>query len=123
METKEEFKLRFMAMSKLIGLVAFFFVFIITVYAMIEMHRSCDYSSMPQLIISAFTFASIYSGFYLVMAKIEHVEKEKTYREHKLEKLRSSNADPELIEEQRIRLENIEQRLNNLYDDETHTLM
>ena len=74
-------KFRFMAMSKLIGVIAFGFVFGITVYSMIEMHNTGDYSNLGQLIISAYGFASVYAGFYLLMAKVEHVEEEKTKRD------------------------------------------
>ena len=49
-----------------------------------EMHNTGNYDALPQLIISAFGFASIYSGFYLTMAKVEHVEEERTKREKEL---------------------------------------
>ena len=71
-------RFRFMAMSKMIGIIAFGFVFMITVYSMKEMHNTGNYDALPQLIISAFGFASIYAGFYLTMVKAEHIEEEKT---------------------------------------------
>ena len=78
----KQLRFRFMAMSKLIGLVAFAFVFMITIYAMNEMHNTGNYDALPQLIISAFGFASVYSGFYLTMDKVEHVEDEKSKRKN-----------------------------------------
>ena len=69
-------RFRFMAMSKMIGIIAFGFVFMITVYSMKEMHNTGNYDALPQLIISAFGFASIYAGFYLTMAKAEQIEEE-----------------------------------------------
>jgi hypothetical protein len=92
-------KFRFMAMSKLIGVIAFLFVFIITGFAMYEMHVSQNYDSMPQLIISAFAFASVYSGFYLTMAKVEHIEEERTLREKELTLLKSQD-DPNIEDEE-----------------------
>lgn len=68
---------KFMAMSKLIGIIACLFVFIIVIYSMYEMHITGDLSNLSQLIISAFSFAGIYTGFYLTMAKAEHIDNER----------------------------------------------
>lgn len=91
--TLKQFRLRFMAMSKLIGIISFSFVLIVVIYAMIEMHITQDLSNLGQLIISAFGFATIYSGFYLTMAKVEHIEVEKTKREKELEMLKQQCGD------------------------------
>lgn len=109
-ETKENGMFKFMAMSKFIGVVAFAFVFMITIYAMIEMHKTQTYAALPQLIISAFGFASVYAGFYLLMAKVEHVEVEKTKREKELIELKTQKAAPELIA-------GVEQEIKELADD------
>lgn len=111
---KNLLKFRFMVTSKFIGIVAFFFIFVITIYAMYEMHISRDYSSLPQLIISAFGFGSVYAGFYLVMAKVEHVEEEKTYRETQLHNLKEKNAPQEEIQAQQQRIADLEQQVSNL---------
>lgn len=117
-------KFRFMAMSKLIGLIAFAFVFMITVYAMNEMHITGNYDSLPQLIISAFGFASIYSGFYLTMAKVEHVEEEKTLREKELAHLKKAkDRDEEEIQDKRSEIEQLKQNINEIINQSTQSLL
>lgn len=110
-------KFRFMAMSKLIGLITFGFVFVVTVYAMYEMHISQDYSNLGQLIISAYGFASVYAGFYLLMAKVEHVEVEKTKREKELASLKNGNASEEEIIEKKSEIQNLVQKMNDLISE------
>ena len=103
MKKKNKYKFRFMAMSKLIGLIAIIFVFIVIIYTMEEMHNTGNYEALPQLIVSAFGFASIYAGFYLTMAKMEHIEAEKTKREKELallKKIGASNEDISLKQEE-----------------------
>ena len=117
-------RFRFMAMSKLIGLIAFVFVFMITVYAMHEMHITGNYDSLPQLIISAFGFASIYSGFYLTMAKVEHAEKERTLREKELAHLKKAkNKDEEEIQDKRTEIEQLKQNINDIISQPTQNLL
>ena len=117
-------KFRFMAMSKLIGLIAFAFVFMITVYAMHEMHITGNYDSLPQLIISAFGFASVYSGFYLTMAKVEHVEDEKSKREKELATLKKGKTkDEEEIQNKKAEIESLRQKMNDILSETTQSLL
>lgn len=117
-------RFRFMAMSKLIGLIAFTFIAIITLYAMNEMHCTGNYDSLPQLIISAFGFASIYSGFYLTMAKMEHIEEEKTNREKELAQLKSAKVrDEEEIQSKKDEIEALRQKMNDIISETTQTLL
>ena len=117
-------RFRFMAMSKLIGLIAFTFVFMITVYAMHEMHITGNYDSLPQLIISAFGFTSIYSGFYLTMAKVEHIEEEKTLREKELANLKKvENKNEEEIQDKRTEIEQLKQKINDIISQSTQNLL
>lgn len=120
---KGQIRFRFMAMSKLIGLIAFGFVFMITMYAMQEMHNTGNYDALPQLIISAFAFASIYSGFYLTMAKVEHVEEEKTKREKELALLKNKDASQEDIIDKKQEVENLRQKINDLLSETSQSLM
>ena len=108
----KQLRFRFMAMSKLIGLVAFAFVFMITIYAMNEMHNTGNYDALPQLIISAFGFASVYSGFYLTMAKVEHVEDEK-----------SKIHDEEEIQAKKAEIELLRQKMNDILSETTQSLL
>lgn len=121
--SKKLLRFRFMVTSKFIGMVAFFFVFIVTVYAMYEMHISRDYSSLSQLIISAFGFASVYAGFYLVMAKVEHVEEEKTRREAQLHTMKQKNVSTEEIEAQKQKILELEQQIGNILSQPQNPLM
>ena len=113
---------RFMAMSKLIGIIVFLFTAIITVYIMYEIHISQNYDVLPQLIISVFGFASIYTGFYLNMAKIEHIEEEKTKREKELALL-TLNNDEEQINLKIQQIEKLEERLDTLINESTQKLL
>lgn len=120
----KKLRFRFMAMSKLIGIIAFCFVLIVTIYAMYEMHISQDYSSLSQLIISAFGFASVYAGFYLTMAKVEHLEEEKTRREMELRKLQKQNDVDEVeIQEKRQQINDTIAKLTELMGEQTSSLL
>lgn len=120
---KKKFKFRFMAMSKLIGLMAIAFVFIVVVYTMEEMHNTGNYEALPQLIISAFGFASIYAGFYLTMAKMEHVEAEKTKREKELALLKKVNASQENIDAKQEEIEGYKQKINEILSETFQSLI
>lgn len=123
-QLKQKPKFRFMAMSKLIGLIAFIFVFMITIYAMREMHNTGNYDSLSQLIISAFGFASVYSGFYLTMAKVEHVEAEKSQREKELATLKKSkNKDEEEIQDKKNEIESLRQKINDIISKSTQSFL
>jgi uncharacterized membrane-anchored protein len=84
---------RFMAMSKLIGIIIIIFLAVIIVYSMIEMHINHDLSSLTQLIISMFALAGVYVGFYLTMAKVEHVEQEISARQERLKECGVTNQE------------------------------
>lgn len=119
-KTSKQLRFRFMAMSKLIGLITFAFVFMITIYAMNEMHAIGTYDALPQLIISAFGFASVYSGFYLTMAKVEHVEEEKSNREKELIALKKNKIkDEEEIQAKREEIEALKQKINDIINETT----
>ena len=119
---KNLLKFKFMAMSKLIGLVAFGFVFMVTIYAMNEMHITGNYDALPQLIISAFGFAGVYAGFYLTMAKVEHVEEEKTKREKELTILKQTNASDEDIQSKKDEISELRQKMNDIISEPTQSL-
>ena len=120
----KQLRFRFMAMSKFIGLVAFAFVFMITIYAMNEMHNTGNYDALPQLIISAFGFASVYSGFYLTMAKVEHVEDEKSKREKELATLKKSKTkDEEEVQAKKAEIELLRQKMNDILSETTQSLL
>lgn len=94
---------RFMAMSKRIGVFIAIVLVIIVGYAMYEMHHQNDLSSLSQLLISTFGIGAVYVGFYLTMAKWEHIETEKTNRQKDLLKLKKQletyNQEEQLSED------------------------
>jgi len=110
---------RFIAMSKFLGVLIFLSLGAIIVYAMLEMHEQSNLDSLPQLIISVFAIGSVYVGFYLTMAKWEHIEQEKTLREKELVKLKSklgqcnTEEDISKLEEEINELEEKEKELEN----------
>lgn len=116
-------KFRFMAMSKLLGILAISLVFIVVIYTMQEMHNSGNYDALPQLILSVFGLASVYVGFYLTMAKMEHVEEEKTKREKELALLQKKEAPQEDIADKRQEIENLRQKMNDLISESTQSLL
>lgn len=116
--------LKFMAMSKLIGIVCFIFVFIIVVYSLIEMHINHEFSVLGQLIISAFAFASIYSGFYLSMAKVEHVEEERSLCKKELEEMRlTSQYTEEDILQKQSEINELRNTIDSILSHEERSLM
>ena len=130
MNNKKHFKtpkFRFMAMSKLIGLIVFAFVFMITIFSMKEMHDTGNYDSLSQLIISAFGFASVYSGFYLTMAKVEHVEEERSNREKELIALKNNNLEnndkSDEIELKKSEIISLIQKVNDLLSESNQPLL
>lgn len=121
----QKLRFRFMAMSKLIGIIAFCFILIIAAYAMYEMHITQTYDSLPQLIISAFGFASIYAGFYLTMAKAEHIEEERTKRETELARLKAQKDvdSAELMEKRQQINDTISKLLELMNNDNNSSLL
>lgn len=104
---------RFLAMSKLIGWIVVGILIIVMIYALIEMHIQRNLDALPQLLISVFGIVSVYIGFYLTMAKWEHVEAEKTARQKELIKLKKSlGEDPNNIIQEQIN--NSEAEINEL---------
>lgn len=116
-------KFRFMAMSKLMGIIVFLFVCAITLFAMKEMHDTNNYDALPQLIISAFGFASVYAGFYLSMAKVEHVEEEITRREKELAMLQAQNSSQEDISDKKEQVKSLTDKLNEILGEVPQNLL
>jgi len=126
--TSQKQKFRFMAMSKLIGLIIGIALCLIIAYTMYEMHIQRDLSSLPQLIISVFAIGSVYVGFYLTMAKWEHLETEKTTREKELLKLKKQlglyNCQEQLeedIQECETEIEKLKNKKEYLEEQEIDT--
>ena len=117
---KEKRTPKFLTMSKLLGLFIMVAIVVVIRYAMYEMHYQNNLDFLPQLIISIFGLGSVYIGFYLTMAKFEHVEYEKTKREKEILKLKKQLQlynDKEQIEEDLIDCNEELNDLENLAND------
>lgn len=87
--------IRFTAMSKLIGFIVVLLVAIVILYSMYEMHRIQDISALQYLICGVFAILTSYIGFYINMAKAEHIEDKKNQIKKELELIRRGNITPE----------------------------
>ena len=112
---------RFLGMSKILGVFILLALAWITIYAMIEMHEQNNLESLPQLLISVFGIGAVYVGFYLTMAKWEHIEEEKTLREKELLKLKKSlnmMDTQEDIEKLEKEIDDLEEKCSEIEQEE-----
>lgn len=103
-------KVKFTAMSKLIGLIVIIIVALVIGYSMYEMHRTQDVSSLQYLIGGAFAILGSYIGFYINMAKAEHIEDKKNQIKKELELIRADG----ITDEEKIREEELRQELESM---------
>lgn len=121
MKRRKEKLNRFMAMSKLIGLVVMFISVSIIVYAMYEMHKINDLSALPTLIGGIFAILASYIGFYINMAKAEHIEDKKNQIKKELELIRRDGITAEERErelELESTLSELSFKLDSINEDE-----
>ena len=104
---------KFTAMSKLIGIVIAFLVITVLIFSMYEMHRLHDLSSLSQLLIGTFAVLTTYIGFYINMAKAEHIEDKKNQIKKELELIRANGITVEEQEKQ----EQLQQQLEQMNID------
>lgn len=121
MKRRKEKLNRFMAMSKLIGLVVMFISVSIIVYAMYAMHKINDLSALPTLIGGIFAILASYIGFYINMAKAEHIEDKKNQIKKELELIRRDGITAEERErelELESTLSELSFKLDSINEDE-----
>lgn len=107
---KVKSKKRFMAMSKLIGIVIMTLSIITILYSMYEMHVTQNLESLPTLIAGVFGLLAAYVGFYINMAKAEHIEDKKNQIKKELELIRRDG----ITKEERVRELELENELQIL---------
>lgn len=120
---KKKKPIRFTAMSKMIGFIIIFIVFVVVGYSMYEMHITQDLSSLQYLICGVLAILGSYIGFYINMAKAEHIEDKKNQIKKEIEMIRR-NDTIELEEQEKIiqELENMDTKLDELnYEEEINT--
>ena len=110
-------KKKFTSMSKLLGFIIIVIVVIVICYSMYEMHRSQDLSSLPTLIGGVLAMLGSYIGFYINMAKAEHIEDKKNQITKELELIKNgtiANKEEQLIHN----LEELKSNLDELDSEE-----
>ena len=119
MAKRKKKPIRFTAMSKMIGLIIIFTVFIVIGYSMYEMHITRDLTSLQYLICGVLAILGSYIGFYINMAKAEHIEDKKNQIKKEIEIIRCKNTI-ELEEQERIiqELEDMNTKLDELNHEE-----
>lgn len=120
-EQKHKKVKRFTPMSKLIGFIVILISIAIIVFTMYEMHRIQDISSIQYLILGGLGLLITYVGFYINMAKAEHLEDKRNQIQKELEILRKDGVTEEEKEkEQELKsiLENINTNIQELHSKE-----
>ena len=114
---------RFMAMSKLLGIFVITVAVAVIIYSMYEMHVTQDLSALPSLLGGILAIVASYIGFYINMAKAEHIEDKKNQIKKELELIRNNRniTDEEKTQEElrlQQELENLDVILDNLNTEE-----
>lgn len=104
-------QIRFTAMSKLIGFVVILIVITVILFSMYEMDKTKDISALQYLICGTLAILGSYIGFYINMAKTEHIEDKKNQIKKELELIR---RDGIITEEEKIKEEELKEELENM---------
>lgn len=100
---------QFMAVSKLIGVIIGFLSVAVIIYAMTIMAVLNNLDALTTLIGGVFGLGGTYVGFYLLMAKAEHIEDKKNAIKKELELIRKDGiTSDEHIREDELKEELIE---------------
>lgn len=115
-KSKKRKPIRFMAMSKLIGLFVTNVVIIVIGYSMYEMHRLENIEMLQYLICGVFAILASYIGFYINMAKAEHIEDKKNQIRKELELIRRDGISEE-EKEREIELQQELEKMNSTLEE------
>lgn len=107
---------KFTAMSKLIGFIVIVIVAIVIIYSMYEMHRIKDISALQYLICGVLAILASYIGFYINMAKAEHIEDKKNQIKKELELIRCDGVTQE-EKEREMKLQHELEIMDSSLDD------
>ena len=113
-------KFRFMAMSKLIGIIFLFIAFSVMIYSMVVMVISNNYDSLSTLIQFSLSSASIYGAFYINMAKAEHIEDIKGSLKKEIESMRLKGVSEEEISYVKDELNATQEVFNNVMQENSN---
>lgn len=109
-EQKQKKTKKFTPMSKLIGFIVIVIALAIIVFTMYEMHRIQDISSIQYLIVGGLGLLATYVGFYINMAKAEHLEDKRNQLQKELEMIRKDG----ITEDEREREQELKTMLEGL---------
>ena len=115
-KSKKRKPIRFMAMSKLIGLFVINVAIIVIGYSMYEMHRLENIEMLQYLICGVFAILASYIGFYINMAKAEHIEDKKNQIRKELELIRRDGISEE-EKEREIELQQELEKMNSTLEE------
>ena len=129
---KKKYTKRSMATSKLIGLVIAIAVIIVAIYSMviiatlsnkaIEIGLSPDFTPLNTLIGGALALAAAYIGFYINMAKAEHIEDKKNQIAREIKRIEKNGItieEQERLDELRSDLEGLDSDLEEIKMDDS----
>ena len=121
-KSSKEKEIRFTAMSKQIGYIVFIIVIITIIYSMYEMHRLGNLESLQYLIVGILALAASYIGFYINMAKAEHIEDKKNEIQKEILLIKKdgiiTSEESERLEEIQVELEGLGTSLDELDTEE-----
>lgn len=120
-KSSKEKVIRFTAMSKQIGYIVFVVVIVTILYSMYEMHRLGNLDPLQYLIVGALALGASYIGFYINMAKAEHIEDKKNEIKKEILLIKKDGVTPkeaERLEEIQLELEEMNTSLDELNTEE-----
>lgn len=113
----KESKKMFIAVSKLVGIIIGILSTITILYSMFIMAKLKDISSLSTLIGGVLGVAATYVGFYISMAKAEHIEDKRNQVKKELHKIEKGGiTKEEKVEEKELQKEltGYDKELNNV---------
>ena len=81
------------AYSKLLGIIVLFIVFIVIFFTIYEVDKYGELSPLPYMITGSFALLSAFVGFYINMAKAEHIEQQKAELEKEIKRLKGDMTE------------------------------
>ena len=110
---KQKEKKPIIAYSKLVGVIVLSILIIILIFTLYAVNKFGDVSPLQFLICGSFALASAFVGFYINMAKAEHIEQQKAELEKEIKQLKGDMTEENreyLLE----KLENINTKMEDI---------
>lgn len=101
------------AYSKLVGVIVLLILITACAFTIYEVDKHGDLSPLPYMITGSFALVSAYVGFYINMAKAEHIEQQKAELEKEIKRLKGDMTE-ENREYMLEKLENISTKMEDI---------